>query len=126
MAKRYNRLLLTGAAGNLGKVLRESLPAHCEHLHITDRDEIADVSAHEEVVVADVADADAVMAMTKDVDAVIHMSGQSIEGPWDSVLNSNIIGFYNIYEGCRKKRRQTPDLGVEQPCHRFLSAHPGH
>lgn len=102
MPKRYNRILLTGAAGNLGKVLRESLPAMCEHLRISDRDEMQDVAENEEAVVCDVADADAMMELTKDVDAVIHMGGQSIEGTWESVLNSNIIGFYNIYEGCRK------------------------
>jgi len=102
MAKRLNRILLTGAAGNLGKVLRQSLHQQCEHLRITDRVEMTDVADHEEAIVADVADADAMMAMTKDVDMVIHMGGQSIEGSWDDVLNSNIVGFYNMYEGCRK------------------------
>lgn len=102
MAKRYNRILLTGAAGNLGKVLRESLPAHCEYLRISDRDEMTGLARNEEAVVCDLADTDACMALTQDVDVIIHMGGQSIEDTWDSVLNSNIIGFYNIYEGCRK------------------------
>lgn len=102
MPKRYNRLLLTGAAGNLGTMLRQSLPALCEHLRITDRAEMANVAPHEEAILAEVADPDAMMQLTKDVDAVIHMGGQSIEGTWDSVLNSNIVGFYNLYEGCRK------------------------
>ena len=32
------------------------------------------------------------------------MGGQSIEGSWDNVLNSNIIGMYNLYEACRKNK----------------------
>ena len=102
MTKRFNRILLTGAAGNLGKVLRESLPAHCEHLRISDKDPMEDVGRHEEAIVCDLADADAAMALTQDVDMIVHMGGQSLERSWSNILNANIIGFYNIYEGCRK------------------------
>ncbi len=102
MSKRYHRILLTGAAGNLGQVLRASLPVHCECLRVSDKDDISNPSAHEETVICDLADPVACLAMTKNVDMVVHMGGQSIEGTWESVLNSNIIGFYNIYEGCRK------------------------
>ncbi len=102
MPKRFNRILLTGAAGNLGKVLRESLSVHCEHLRISDKDEMTEVRPNEEAIRCDLADADAAMELTGDVDMVVHMGGQSLEGSWESVLNSNIIGFYNTFEGCRK------------------------
>ena len=102
MAKRFDRLLVTGAAGNLGKLLRGALPVHCETLRLSDRGDLGEAAPHEELIEADVGDADAMMEMTKDVDMVIHMGGQSVEGSWDDVLNANIVGFYNMYEGCRK------------------------
>ncbi len=102
MPKRFNRILLTGAAGNLGKILRESLPAHCESLRISDKNEMSDVAPHEEAIVCDLADADAALALTKGVDMIVHMGGKSIEGTWNAILDANIIGFYNIFEGCRK------------------------
>ena len=57
---------------------------------------------NEEIQQADLSSAEAIFKLTKDIDCVVHMGGQSIEGSWDNVLNSNIIGMYNLYEGCRK------------------------
>ena len=57
----------------------------------------------EEVVLADLADADAVLAMMKEVDAVVHFGGVSTEGPFGPILQANIIGAYNLYEAARKQ-----------------------
>ena len=102
MAKKYNRLLLTGAAGSLGTQLRPMLSEYANHVRLNDRTDVSDCASHEEFVKADLADMDAMIALTKDVDVVVHMGGQSREGSWENVLNSNIIGMYNLYEGCRK------------------------
>ena len=99
---RFNRLLITGAAGNLGGHLRKSITHLTDHLRLSDVNDMGAAAAHEEIVQCDVADRDAMIEITRDVDMVVHLGGQSIEGTWDSVLNSNIIGFYNMYEGCRK------------------------
>jgi len=54
-------------------------------------------------VLADLADADAVLAMMKEVDAVVHFGGVSTEGPFGPILQANIIGAYNLYEAARKQ-----------------------
>lgn len=97
-----NRLLLTGAAGALGGVLREGLAAHAAKLRLSDIEPVIGLSAHEELVIADLADTQAMLELTRDVDAVVHMGGMAHEHTFETILHSNIVGLYNIYEGCRK------------------------
>lgn len=98
----FNRLLLTGAAGDIGSHLRRSLKPVTRHLRLTDRMEMDEAGPGEEVVVTDLGDAASVMALTRDVDAIVHFGGASRERVWSDILNSTIEGSYNIYEGARK------------------------
>jgi uronate dehydrogenase len=36
------------------------------------------------------------------VQGIVHLGGFSVEGPWDTILNSNIIGTYNLFEAARR------------------------
>ncbi len=65
MAKKYNRLLLTGAAGSLGTQLRPMLSEYANHVRLNDRTDVSDCASHEEFVKADLADMDAMIALTK-------------------------------------------------------------
>jgi uronate dehydrogenase len=42
------------------------------------------------------------LRITKGVDAIIHLGGYSVEGPWDAILQANIIGCYNVFEAARR------------------------
>jgi uronate dehydrogenase len=97
-----NRLLLTGAAGGLGKVLRRGLVGSAEIIRLSSRSEIGELAPHEEHVRADLADTDAVDRMLEGVDAVVHMGGQSTEAGWDVVIAANIVGCIHLYEAARK------------------------
>ena len=99
---RFRRLLLTGAAGNLGKELRPRLKAYCETLRLSHRSEMGAAGTGEEIVIADLSDADAMLGLLKDVDAVVHMGGVSTEQPWAPILAGNIVGAYNLYEAARR------------------------
>jgi uronate dehydrogenase len=99
---RFRRLLLTGAAGNLGKELRPRLKAYCDTLRLSHRSEMGAAGPGEEIMVAGLEDAGAVLGLLKDVDAVVHMGGVSTEQPWDAILAGNIVGAYNLYEAARK------------------------
>ena len=37
-----------------------------------------------------------------DVQAVVHMGGISVEGPFAPILQANVVGVYNLYEAARK------------------------
>jgi uronate dehydrogenase len=99
--QKLKRLLITGAAGALGRVLREKLKPDATVLRLSDRAPMAAAGPGEEVVVCDLADKDAVIALLRDVDAVVHLGGISVEGPWEPILQSNIIGLHNVYEAAR-------------------------
>ena len=101
-AFKYQNILLTGAAGALGEQLRETLSKSCETLTVSDRTSLNKKFENEKIVQADLSSLEEMINLTKNIDCVVHMGGQSIEGSWDNVLNSNIIGMYNLYEGCRK------------------------
>ena len=100
--KVHERVLLTGAAGGLGKALREPLKANCETLRLSDRIDFGPAREGEEVVLADLGDADAVHTMVAGVDAIVHMGGVSVEGPFAPILQANILGVYHLYEAARK------------------------
>jgi uronate dehydrogenase len=97
-----HRLLLTGAAGGLGKVLRTGLVGTADIIRLSSRSDLGELAPHEEHVRADLADAAAVDRMLEGVDAVVHMGGQATEAAWDVVLASNIVGMINLYEAARK------------------------
>ena len=99
---RFNRLLITGAAGNLGRELRRGLAPLATTLRLTDRSAMDPAGPGEEVIEADVGDFDAMMAVVEACDAVVHFGAAPVEKPWDEILNSSIKGGYNVYEAARR------------------------
>ena len=100
---KVHRLLLTGAAGGLGKVLRERLRPYADVVRVSDVAAMAPArDAREEVVVCDLADRKTVDALVAGCDAIVHMGGVSVERPFEEVLEANIKGIFNIYEAARR------------------------
>ncbi|ANN65340.1 NAD-dependent epimerase/dehydratase family protein [Bordetella bronchialis] len=98
---RVATLLLTGAAGGLGKVLRERLKPYAHTLRLSDIADLGAAAAGEEIVLGNLADPQAVDRMVRGVDAIVHMGGVSVERPFDEILPANIQGVYNLYEAAR-------------------------
>lgn len=100
-------LLLTGAAGNLGRVLNGPLAALCGDderyaaLRLSDRVELGGGSLQGVYRPCDLADAAAVIELLRGVSAVVHMGGISMEGPFEPICDANIRGVVNLYEACR-------------------------
>ena len=93
------KLVLTGAAGRLGSYLREPLTKMCDELVSTDiADDIGTLYPGERYVKADLASLDAMLDVIEGADMVIHFGAIGDEAPWDDILQSNIIGAYNVWE----------------------------
>ena len=100
-ALRFPRLLLTGAAGGLGRVLRPRLKACCDVLRVSDLARLSPAAEGEEVVQAALQDKAAMLSLLQDVNAVVHLGGMSTEGPFEDILQANIMGTYHVYEAAR-------------------------
>ena len=99
------KVLITGAAGRIGRTLRAGLKDRCD-LRLMDRKPI-DYAEVDDVHVGDVADVEWMAAVCQGVDAVVHLAGDPSTGaPWESVLEVNIKGTYGAYEGARRAGAQ--------------------
>lgn len=98
------KLVLTGAAGRLGSYLREPLTRMCDELVSTDIvAEIGKLYEGESYVQADLTDLAAMEAIVKDATMVVHFGAIGDEAPWDDILQSNIIGAYNVWEAAYRQ-----------------------
>ena len=97
------RILMTGASGGIGTALRKLLPPIYPDLLLSDLKAPADLGTHEKFKVAELSDLAQVEAICEGVDGILHFGGFSGEGTWDDILQSNIIGCYNLFEAARKK-----------------------
>src|SRR5882672_10826016 len=101
MIPKYERLLLTGAAGALGQVLRPAMRSWAKHLRVSDIAALGPAIGNEECVTCDLADEGAVHVLLDEVDGVVHMGGISVDKPWRTLVGPNIEGVYNLYESAR-------------------------
>lgn len=124
------RVLVTGAAGAIGSMLRTRLARPGRVLRLLDvvpLPELATLSgepvaagpvdpdaepagegpagtepAGEEWVRASATDLDAMTAACRDVDAVLHLGGLSVEHSWERIAEVNIGGAYAVFEAARR------------------------
>ncbi|MFI0942500.1 NAD-dependent epimerase/dehydratase family protein [Streptomyces sp. NPDC021020] len=91
-------ILLTGAAGGLGTLMRGLLPSYGYELRLLDMLPIED---EPDAITADLADTAALREAVRGVDAIVHLAGISLESTFDKVLKANIEGTYHLYEAAR-------------------------
>jgi uronate dehydrogenase len=96
------RLLITGAAGGVGTLLRPLLARPDRTLRLLDVADIPDTGDGAELVRASVTDLDALVAACADVDAILHLGGLSTEHPWEQILSVNIDGTYKLFEAAHR------------------------
>ena len=98
----FERLLLTGAAGGLGRELRPRLRRLARLLRLSDVAEMAPAGPGEEVMTAALQDAAAVDRIVAGSNAIVHLGGISTEGPFAPILEANIVGVWHLYEAARR------------------------
>ena len=97
-------ILITGAAGAIGTMLRPRLARPGRTLRLLDTAPLpaGPAGPGEESVTASVADLDAMTAACTGVDAVIHLAAISGEAAWERILAVNIEGTYVAFEASRR------------------------
>jgi uronate dehydrogenase len=96
------RVLVTGAAGRIGQALRPYLRERYSLRLIAHRRQLEPVPG-EEVVVAGLDDLARVEAACQGVEAIVHLAANpSGRAPWESALEDNVVGTYNVFESARR------------------------
>jgi uronate dehydrogenase len=96
-------VLITGAAGGVGRALRDALAGKYQ-LRLSDLRPIKDLKPGERFMRADITRMADMLRITRGVDAIVHLGGYSVEGPWPLIQKANIEGCYNAYEAARRNR----------------------
>jgi uronate dehydrogenase len=96
--KKEMHILITGAAGDIGTRLRKLFKGVYPQIRISDISIPADIGPDEEFIAADLSDYAQVEKITAGIDGIVHLGGISIEGSWDAIHKSNIVGCYNLFE----------------------------
>jgi len=97
-----HRVLITGAGGGIGRSLRESLRGVYPVLRVSDRVPLAAAHAGEEIDRTELCNMAAVERMVAGVDGIVDLGGISGENEWEAILQSNIVGTYNLFEAARR------------------------
>jgi uronate dehydrogenase len=94
-------ILITGAAGDVGTHLRRELATRYRIIasDLRDPKETFKGQAFKRADISRMADA---LRITRGVDAIVHLGGYSVEGPWEGILSANLIGCYNVFEAARR------------------------
>jgi uronate dehydrogenase len=95
-------VLVTGAAGGIGTLLRGGLPERGWAVRCLDVVPIVETRPGEEHVVADAADLAAVVDATRGATAVVHLAGVLGESTWPAILHSHIQTTYAVLEAARR------------------------
>lgn len=96
-----SRLLITGAAGTMGTLLRPRLARAGRVLRLLDVIPINDPDEHEEPVIGSVLDSEVVAAACEGVEAVVHLAGITDEAPWPELVEANIHGTQSVLDAAR-------------------------
>ncbi|GAB2529912.1 NAD-dependent epimerase/dehydratase family protein [Nocardia heshunensis] len=98
-----HRVLITGAAGNLGRLMRPRLARPDRVLRLLDLAPLDPPvpGEHVELVTGSLNDPEVMAAACVGVDAIIHLGGISREDDWARILEVNIDGTHTVLEAAR-------------------------
>ncbi len=94
-------ILITGAAGDVGTHLRRELAGKYA-IVASDLRDLKEKFPGQAFRRADISKMSDALRITKGVDAIVHLGGYSVEGPWEGILSANIVGCYNVFEAARR------------------------
>jgi nucleoside-diphosphate-sugar epimerase len=93
-------VLVTGMSGLIGTALRRHLDPARYELRSLSRRAVEGVPSHQ----ADIGDLDAIRPAFAGVDTVVHLAAAVGNPPFESLLHTNVIGTYNVFEAARRAK----------------------
>ena len=97
------KVALSGAGGNVGRILRAELPKRGIDLRSAGGSKpLEPLHAGEDVMHGDLRDPAVVDQLLSGVDVLVHMAGTSVERPLPEIIQNNLVGLHQVYEGARR------------------------
>lgn len=96
------RILITGAAGNIGRSLRAGLAGRYELLRLADVKPQHPARPGEEVLALDLNDRARTEAAMEGIDGVVHLAAIPHEDDFDAILAGNVTTTYSVFEASRR------------------------
>ena len=98
------KVALSGAGGNVGRVLRRELPKHGLKLRSAGGTHaLQPLHEGEDVMHGDLCDASVVDRLLAGVEVLVHMAGTSVERPLPEIIQNNLVALVAVYEGARRQ-----------------------
>jgi uronate dehydrogenase len=96
------RALITGAAGRLGRVLRNGLAKPDRFLRLLDVANLGTATESEEIWNADATNLPEMVEAMQGVDVVVHLAAYPEEAPWETIFPLNYALTYTVFEAARR------------------------
>jgi uronate dehydrogenase len=97
----YGTVLLTGAAGNIGSVLRSEWEGRFPVLRVTDVRKLGLARSQEEVVEGDLTVPEQAFELVRGADAIVHLAAIPEEDTFPRLLEANVLATFNVFEAAR-------------------------
>lgn len=92
------RVLVTGAAGAIGRPVCAELARRGDFVRAFDREP---PDPQHEVVIGELADASAVRSAVEGVDAIVHLAAIPNDAPFTELLGPNVLGLFHVLDAAR-------------------------
>ena len=97
------KVALSGAGGNIGRVLRPELLKRGVDLRSAGGSKpLEPLVEGEDVCHGDLRDPAVVDRLLQGIDVLIHMAGTSVERPLPEIIQNNLLALHEVYEGARR------------------------
>jgi uronate dehydrogenase len=95
-------VIITGAGGRIGRVLRDGLAGRVGRLLLIDRVDLQSRHPNETACRLDISDARGLGTLFAGADAVIHLAGLADEASLPDLLAANVLGSAGVLEAARR------------------------
>ena len=100
MNEETRKVALSGASGNIGRILRVELPRLGHALRSCGgRNALSPLHDAEDVMHGDLREPEVVDRLLYGVDVLVHMAGTSVERPLPEIIENNLVALHQVYEG---------------------------
>jgi uronate dehydrogenase len=102
MIEKPQKILITGAAGRIGKTLSQAFEGKYPLLRLFDRVKSSATHQSTQIMTGELSDPVALDSAMKDITCVIHLAAIAEERGFEELVEPNIMGAYQLFEAARR------------------------